>query len=44
MVFEKKINVEKDRVNLSTTKLKNVLEYCNPSEQYVLVEKYGLVS
>ena len=44
MVFEKKINVEKGRVNLSTTKLKSVLEYCNPSEQYVLVEKYGLVS
>ena len=44
MVFEKKINVEKESINLSTTKLKPVLEYCNPSEQYVLVEKYGLVS
>jgi DNA-directed RNA polymerase delta subunit len=44
MVFEKKINVEEGKVNLSSTKLQSVLEYCKPAEQYVLVEKYGLVS
>ena len=44
MVFEKKIKVEKWKVNISDTKLQSVLEYCNPSEQYVLVEKYGLLS
>jgi len=44
MVFEKKINVDKSKLDLSATKLKSVLDYCSPSEQYVLVEKYGLVS
>ncbi len=44
MTYAKKINVKESSVDLSKTKLKSVLELCNPSEQFVLVEKYGLVT
>ena len=44
MVFAKKINVEANSVDLTATKLKDILKLCNPSEQFVLTEKYGLIS
>jgi len=44
MVFTKKINVKKGQVNLNHTNLKDILQLCSPSEQFVLVEKYWLVS
>jgi hypothetical protein len=44
MVFAKKINVDANEVNLSSTQLKDILKLCNPSEQFVLTEKYGLIS
>lgn len=44
MTFEKKINVGAGTVSLEKTNLKDVLKLCNPSEQYVLIEKYGLIS
>ncbi len=44
MVFEKKINVKQNTVDLSNTHLKEILELCNPSEQFVLTEKYWLIS
>lgn len=44
MVFEKKINVSEKDINLGNTKLKDIIKLCNPSEQFVLVEKYWLVS
>ena len=44
MTYAKKINVEESSVDLSKTQLKDVLKLCNPSEQFVLLEKYGLVS
>ncbi len=43
MVFERKINIT-DNVDLSKTKLEPVLKVCDSSEQYILMEKYGLVS
>jgi len=43
MVFQKKINVT-DNIDLSQTKLEPVLKICDDSEQYILIEKYGLVS
>jgi len=44
MTYAKKINVEESNIDLSNTKLKDILKLCNPSEQFVLIEKYGLVS
>lgn len=44
MVYKRKINIENKEIDLSLTKLKDVIKLCNPSEQFVLVEKYGLVS
>ena len=44
MVFAKKINIDANEVNLSATGLKDILKLCNPSEQFVLTEKYGLIS
>ena len=43
MAFEKKINVNEKQIDLSKTKLKDIIKMCNPSEQFVLVEKYWLV-
>lgn len=43
MAFEKKINIDESQINLSNTSLKDILKMCNPSEQFVLVEKYWLV-
>ena len=44
MVFQKKINVEKGEVDLSKTNLQNILKLCLPSEQFVLTEKYWIIS
>jgi len=44
MTYAQKINVDKKNIDLSDTKLSNILKLCNPSEQYVLIEKYWLVS
>lgn len=42
MAFSKKINIDKKDIDLSKTKLKNVIELCNEWEQYVLIKKYWL--
>ncbi len=44
MAFSKKINVKTDTINLSWTKLENIIKLCNPWEQFVLVEKYWIIS
>jgi len=44
MVFEKKINISEKDINLENTKLKDIIKLCNPAEQFVLVEKYWLIS
>jgi len=44
MVYQKKINVPENSVDFSSSSLAPILKYCSPSEQYVLVEKYGIVS
>lgn len=44
MVFNKKINLSRNAVDLSWTKLKNIIKLCNPWEQFILVEKYWLIS
>ena len=45
MVYKRKINIDsKDIINLSWTKLKEIIKLCNPWEQFILVEKYWLIS
>jgi len=42
MTFKVKMDDKKIKVNLETTNLKDVLQYCKPKEQFVLVKKFGL--
>ncbi len=44
MVFEKKIIVKPWTIDLSKTNLKDIISLCTPEEQFVLTEKYGLIS
>ena len=44
MVYKRKINVDSKTINLSWTKLKDIIKLCNPWEQFILVEKYWLIS
>ena len=44
MTFNKKLNVEKANLDIDKTRLKDVLVLCSPSERYVLVEKYWLIT
>ncbi|UFX83047.1 HTH domain-containing protein [Candidatus Absconditicoccus praedator] len=42
MTFEVKMDDKKIKVDLSNTNIKDILQYCKPKEQLVLLRKYGL--
>lgn len=44
MVYKRKMNIDSKEINLSWTKLKDIIKLCNPWEQFVLVEKYWLIN
>lgn len=42
MTFKVKMDDKKIKVNLDNTNLKDILQYCKPKEQFVLLKKFGL--
>jgi DNA-directed RNA polymerase sigma subunit (sigma70/sigma32) len=44
MNFNIKMDDSKISLDLTDTRLKNVLQYCKPKEQLVLVRKFGLLT
>ena len=44
MNFNIKMDDSKISIDLTNTRLKNVLQYCKPKEQLVLVRKFGLLT
>lgn len=44
MTFTRKVDDASINVDLSVTKLSDVMQYCKPKEQFVLVKKFGLAN
>jgi len=44
MAYKRKINISSKVIDLSWTKLKDIIKLCNTAEQFVLIEKYGLIN
>lgn len=42
MTFTKKVDESTLEIDLSVTKIADVLQYCKPKEQFVLIKKFGL--
>lgn len=44
MNFNVKMDDKKINVNIETSHLKDVLQYCKPKEQLVLMKKFGILT